>query len=621
MLQRLLAYFLIMYFSSLTVFSSPLNDEINDIEEIISRVDALFLSDSEALPYGEVVELSRDVIKNREFYNNNTIAKVFSLLADAAINKGDLARAMQFALDGESLLGIDQSLRLSLLLKVAAGHYFKGKYHQAKDITNEAVNLAKEIDNPRQLIKALSYRAMTNALIAEHQLAFADLQQVEQLLAEHQEFNDHIALLDVLANAYYYLGSYQTSIELYNKTLKIRYDLSRKHNIEHTYYNLARSYLKLARLDDAYNAFWEAKKYAEIKNAPIRIAYAQLGLGQVLFSQQKYDQALPLLKSAEAHFHGQNLTQPYLTTLLNLAQITRIQGDTSLSFQHLEHAEKLIENTELTEEQIELYLLISEMYQQKQKFKEASLALNHYLLLYKQFNKTHQHPSSEGDANVIASKKNQEISLKMAEETDLKNQFNHKFQNQKKMISTLMVVVVLLIIVVLFLAYRIRAIRLNQQYHEIEKPLDYIANPSQTKSFYQYHYKMARRYEYRLAVGYFSIDNWQELKFQFSKKVIEEVARTIATLVNENNEEFDQVGLINDGEYLFLSPHQSPEHLKKTFARLTSALKVQFFANLGEFSMKVSYDCQSPNIQDIDPYIFLSRLSESTRAEYSSYKK
>lgn len=621
MLLRLIAYFLLLYSCCLTVLSSPLNDETNDFEQIISRVDALFLSDSEALPYVEVVELSRVIIKNRELYNNNTIAKVFSLLADAAINKGDLARAMQFALDGESLLGIDQSLRLSLLLKVAAGHYFKGKYHQAKEITTESVELAKEINHPRQLIKALSYQAMTNALIAEHQLAFADLQQVEQLLAEHQEFNDHIALLDVLANAYYYLGIYQTSIDLYNKTLKIRYDLSRKYNIEHTYYNLARSYLKLERLDDAYNAFWEAKKYAELKNAPIRIAYAQLGLGQVLFSQQKYAQALPLLKSAEAHFHGQNLTQPYLTTLLNLANLTRIQGELSLSYQYLEQAEKLIENTELTEEQIELYLLISEMYQQKQQFEEANIALRKYFALYKQFNKTHQHYGNDGDPNVIASKKNQEISLKMAEETDLKNQFNNKFQYQKKMISTLIMFVILLIILLLFFAYRIRVIRLNQQYHEIEKPLDYIANPSQTKSFYQHHYKMARRYEYRLAVGYFSIDNWQELKFQFSKKVIAEVARTIARLVNENCDEFDLVGLINDGEYLFLSPHQTPEHLKMIFARLTSALKVQIFANLGEFSLKVSYDCQSPNIQDIDPYIFLSRLSESTRAEYSSYKK
>jgi len=213
------------------------------------------------------------------------------------------------------------------------------------------------------------------------------------------------------------------------------------------------------------------------------------------------------------------------------------------------------------------------------------------------------------------------MSLKMADETDLKNQYTNKFHYQNQLIITLVMLIALFIIVFLYLAYRIRVQRLNQQYDEIEKPIDYIANPSQTKSFYQHHFKMARKYNYKLTVGYFSIDNWQELEFQFSKKMINEVIKSVAILINEHCEEFDQVGLINNGEYLFLSPYQTNEHLRNIFEQITRALKVQFFANLGEFSLKVSYDCQSPCIQDIDPYIFLSRLSESTRAEYSSYKK
>jgi len=594
-------------------------DNIDDFLANTAKVDELFLLDSETLPYQQVVTLSRKVIQNRKFYSNNTLAKVFDILADTAINKGDLARAMQFALDGEGLIAIDPSLRLSLLLKIASGHYYKGQYQQAKIIANQTVKIAKEINDPQYLINALSYRAMTNALIAEHQLALSDLQQVRELLDEYLEFTDHIELLDVLASAHFYLGAYKTAEELYNKILKIRFDLSKKQNIEQTYYHLARSYLKLSRLDDAYNAFWQAKMHAEVKDAPIRIAYAQLGLGQVLFQQQNYLQALVFLQKSELNFHGQNLAQPHLTALLNLAKVTRMQGDIPASYQYLKKAENMVQNTELTEEQIEYYLLLAEMHQDQQQYKKAHRAQGQYLALYKQFNQSKQNISNELTSNT-ASELSRKISLQMAEETALKNQFLKKYQQQEIVIALLAFAVILILVVLIFVSYRTRIARLNQQYDEVEKPADYMANPSQTKRFYQQHYKMARKYDYPFAVGYFSINNWQELTFKFSQKVVDEVGKTIATLVNECRGEFHQVGLINEGEYLFLAPHQDPDQLKGLFEQLTKALKVQFFANLGEFSIKVSYDYQSPHIQDIDPYIFLSRLSESTRAEYSSYK-
>lgn len=616
-------YFLILMviscLSSFTSLASP--EEPSDIERNAVEIDTLYALDRELIPTQKVLELSRAITKNKDLYSNNTRAKLFSLLADTAINEGDDVRALQFAQDGESIVSIDQTLRLSLLLKIASGHYFQGKYHQAKMVASQAVSLAMQLNMARPLIIALSYRAMTNALIADNQLAVVDLKQVKRLLTEHQEFNDQIALLEVLANAHYYLGSYQTAISLYNKTLKIRFSMDKKQNIEQTYYNLARCYLKLGLLDDAYNAFWEAKSYAEKKQAAIRIAYAKLGLGQVLLFQQNLELSYTLLKEAKDDFNGQNLLQPYLTALLHLIKVTNAKGNLAESELYLRKAESLAQNTELTEEQIEFYLLLSGMYQQKEQYKKAVVAQNQYLELLRRFSHSHDVIVDDLDADDVASVQNREISLNMAEETDLKNQFEKRFKLQSNVIKALVTVFILSLILVLILAYRIRAMRLNQAYDEIEKPVDFVATPSQTKRFYQQHYKMARKHNYPLAVGYFAIDNWQELEFQFSKKVTNEVARTIATLVNQYRGEFDLVGVINEGEYLFLSPHQEVPYLKRIFEQLTSALKVQFFANLGEFSVKISYDCQAPSIQDIDPYIFLSRLSESTRAEYSSYKK
>lgn len=596
------------------------SENLTVIEQNIAKVERLFLLDPELLDNDEVVQLSQDIIQNRSFYENNTVGKVFSLLADAATNKGDLSRAMQFSLDGESLTNISTSLRLTLMLKITSGYYFKGKFKQAQQMAEKSVSLATQLNNPKFLVKALSYRSMTNALNLKHQEAFSDLEQVEQYLTEHQEFSDHIAVLNVLANAHFYIADYQTSVTLYNRILKLRYDLSKENNIESTYYDLARSYLSMGRLDDAHHGFWKAITLAEKKNAPIRVAYGKMGLGQVLFLQNNAEQSLEQLLTAKTLFHGQNLSHPYLTTLISLAKVSQYLDKKAIASQYLAEAELLAERVELTYGQIELYELLAKMYQEEQQFEKALNSQVKYTKLLNKFSFSKQKLFNTMDAEALESEKRRDMSLGMAEETDLKNQFTQKYQQQKSIIVFLIAIVVLLFIAMLFIWLRTRALRLNQQYEEIEKPLDYIATPSQTKKFYQQHFKMARRYEYPLIVGYFSIDNWQELEFQFNKRVIAEVSRTISTLVNEYSGEFDQVGLINQGEYLFLCPHQNAQYLKEIFEKLTEALKVQFFANLGEFSIKISYDYQSPSIQDIDPYIFLSRLSESTRAEYSSYK-
>ena len=379
------------------------DENLTIIEQNVAKVEQLFLMDPEQLENDEVVQLSQDIIQNRTFYDNNTVGKVFSLLADAATNKGDLPRAMQFSLDGESLTNIDSALRLTLMLKITSGYYFRGKFKQAQHMAEKSVSLATQLNNPKFLVQALSYRSMTNALNLNHQQAFSDLEQVKQYLTQHQEFSDHIAVLNVLANAHFYTADYQTSVTLYNRILKLRYDLSKQNNIESTYYDLARSYLSLGRLDDAHHGFWKAITLAEKKNAPISVAYGKMGLGQVLYQQNKAEQSLEQLMAAKTLFHGQNLSLPYLTTLFYLAKANQSLGKNEIAFNYLSKAELVAERVELTNEQIELYALLASMYQQKQLFEKALISQRKYTELFKKFSFSQQQLFSSMDAEILES--------------------------------------------------------------------------------------------------------------------------------------------------------------------------------------------------------------------------
>lgn len=609
MLNKLLLIF--CYFISIAF--SFAGDDFT-VEQNIKDVDSYFLLDSENLPYESVITLSLKVLDNREKYSAQTLGKTFILLANVASNKGDDGEAFQFAQDGLSLPGLNNAIKFNLMLKVADGYYLQEKYEQTQNLTTSVIFMAQSADVFKYRLIALSYRAVTYALQNQSELALNDLKQVDSLMKVNPQYSDHLCLLEILATAHYYLGDYQTSLAMQNKLLTLRFDLEKLANIEQTYLNLARAYFKLNLLDDAYNAYWEAQKHSVEKNAPILVAYAELGLAEVLLKQKEYLASHNRLLSASVTFNEKNLNKPYLTSLILLAETANLLNDKALYRHYLQLAELITKDVKLSQKQSILLLLLSDMYQQSGDYKNALLMHKEYLKLAQQFQEKATPPSStNSDQALNANDKSRHLMLSLAEKSKLRSEFDAKYITQKKIIYLLIFLCLILFITFFYFVLRQRTLRLNQVYDEVELPLSFLATPSQTKRNYQLSYKMARKYQYPLVVGYLAVTNWHELSFHFHSKIMLEVSKTLATLLNESKGEFDEVGEINEGEYLLLGPHQSEVEIAKKLNSLAEAIKVRFFANLGDHSVKIGYAYGLPTAQDIDPYIFLSRLSEATK--------
>lgn len=584
------------------------------------QINLYFQLEQSEAPYQEVVTLANNIIKDRKYYHQDIIAKVFILLTQAASEKGDMARALQFARDGLSLKEINRELKLVLMLKVIAGSYLKGQFKHVEEVTNQAVLLAKELNSTQQLIVALAYRAMAYALSDKGMLAANDLTQVKKLLNSNQEYNEHIQLLEIIAQAHYLLANFDTALTLYNQVLKLRFDLDKKATIDKTYINLAQVYLKKGLFDDAFNTFWEAKNYAQQNDRTIILAHSYLGLGKTLLAQHQYQQSYDYLIEAEQLFQGQNLSQPYLSTLIALAHASNNINNPSMSQKYLLKALPVIETMDITDEQNEFYFLLAKMHSKNSNYQQAYLSLEKYIERFS-IDPNHQQVQRETvDKSQPTNLLNRQIALGFAQESELRNSFDKRFNQQQNVIYVLVIVTVLLLSTLIYTLIRLRTNHLKFAYNEQIQSEDKIASPHQTKRLYQLNYKMARRFEYPLAIGYLSITNWKELDFHFDKKVINEVHKTLSLLIKEELSEFELAGQINDGEYLLICPHQSEQVLKEKLDALEKAVKVRFFANLGDFSVKLSFACDSPNIQDIDPYIFLSRLSELTHNKYQKSK-
>ncbi len=590
-------------------------------EKLIAQVESLLEQNIEALNYQEIIKLSSKVINQRDSFPNNIIAKTYLLLGYVTINNGELETALQFTYDGLSVLTQDQAVKVPLQLNLAKIFYAKKQYQKLLNTAQEVTNSLKSEKDTRCFLMALSYRSVAFSMLGLHSEALNDLQQVEKVIQQYPTFAEHIALLSILANAYYYLGDYQTAISLQLKVLKLRFNLQQLNNIEQTYFHLANAHYRLNRFDDAYNAYWEAKRYAQKKNSPIYIAFASHGLSLTLLQQKDYEKAKVEAMKAKELFYENNLARSHLESIITLSQIYRALGEEEKGFTLLLQAEKLIENITITDTYILIYQHLAEIYLAKTEYQKAYLwqkkyneaLLNQHSIVKKSIVFNSEYFSNKETENIPASSKSRNLAMKLAEQSELTASFSHKFRIQQLIILITTTIIILLLSIMFLIWVKQRRNKLQSEYETLEKPSYLLPNAVETKQLYQTNFNMARKYNYPLTLSYISITNWQELTFQFDKKAVSEVSKSIARMINEQLGEFETAGLINNGEYLLSFPHQNKEDVTSTIEKLVSALRSRFFANLGNFSVIVAYSIESPDFQDIDPYIFLSQLSGSIK--------
>lgn len=582
--------------------------QVSEIDELTKQVDSFYLLEKHNLPFDSVIELATKIVPERLKYEPNTLAKVYALIADVALIKGESSRAFQLALFGLSYQPISVEVKLDLQLKLASGYFFKNQFYQLIESIEEVILLAEREEYKEYRIRALAYRAMAHAFLGEHQKSVNDLRAVEVILEKTPAFSDHVELYEFLAISQHILGNHSAALILYDNVLEKRFKIKKLQGIETTYTRIGNLYLEINKLDDAYNAYWESKRYAVEQQLPIKIAYAELGLGKVLLRQEKNEQAFKALVEAESLFKGQNLNKAYLDTLIELAIASKNTGRDDFSEVLILQAKDIAELGNITHEHAPLFQLLAAYYEQNKDFKKALRMIQRYVSL--------KAPDREivvverKTSGQLNSEQSKIQALKVVETSETQHQRLDQLTKQKKLITVLAICFVVSIFMVIYQWLTFRRLKLSIIYDQNERPADVLPNSIETKQLYHQIYKKARKYEYPLSIAYIRIRNWQDLMFQYNRKTVTEVSKTIATIVNEHKGEFDYAGQISEGEYLLMFPHQVSTEAAIKMDKLINALKGQFFANAGEFSVGIEFSIDTPSVQDIDPYIFLSRLSE-----------
>jgi len=611
----LMVFLLILSFNALAA-----DNTLSAKEQMIAQVALLFQKDAEKLNYNEVIKLSNEIILNRKQYPKVTIAKTYLLLANAASNEGDLESAYQFALDGLAS-ATENKTTLLLQIKLVSILLEKKDYKQLLKESKHAVYLSQQTKNIKCLLLVLSYRSTAFSLSNQFKKALVDLRKVKYIFEKNPSLSKNITLLTTLAHANFHLGGYSEALTIYLNILKLRFNLNNLENIEQTYYHLGNTYYRLNQFNDAYNAYWEAEKYAKKKSANVYQAYASQGLGITLFQQKYYAKSKVETLKAKKLFYQYNLPKPYLETISLLIKLNNLTGKKQTTGDLLLAAEQILINIELTDGFNILYSLLADFYHNKQDIEKAYYWQERYSNALKQqalpeyhhlLNQQITYSDNELE-NDSANKKIQQQAEDLSDESELAPPSLFKYIQQHMLIFSLSSTNLLLLCLILSLWLKNRSIHRIKDDETIEKSNERITKPRYTKHIYQKSFNMARKYAYPIALGYISISNWQELTRRFNKKIVTEVSHEIASVIIKHINEFENAGLIQEGEYLLIFPHQNKDEIRIVMEKIVSALKLRFFANLGDFSVTIIYAFDSPNFQDIDPYVFLSQLSDPTK--------
>ncbi len=615
-----------MLFGAIKVLAQPLSE----LAILTNQVQQLLKENNEKLDAQRVKQISTKILENRQLYSNDIIAKMYLLSATVASNNRDINQVFKFSQSGLSLKSRDNIVNLSLLLKLAEVYLARKQYQQLISLTQSALKNSEFSLPIKYELLLLSYRSVALAVMGEHQQALKDLQQIE-LGMNQSELTEHIKLLTIIALSFHHLGDYQTALTMQLKILKLRYKMDEKGNLDQTYLYLGYAYFYLLQFDDAYNAFWESKKHAENKKAPISAAYANKGTGIVLLNQQQYFQAIAPLEQAVTVFQQNNMQTQSIESMVALAKATL--GEQLVAEGHvlLKQVLQLLNGQDIAIEFTGFYSMVAEMYRVKNDYQNADFWRAKHVKILREKLKAKKKASAliHGLSHLSLGKKqsiesiaaSRNLAVKLASSSELSSSFIKKYQKQRTFIISLAALVCLLVITLLAVIIRLRAKRISSAYEELHKPSHVLLGPRQTKFDYQRAFNKARKFQYPLSVGYLVIENWQELTFRFNKKTLSEVTKTIASLINEQLTDFDITGLLTEGEYLVIIEHQSPEEVANKIDKLVQDLNNRAFANLGSFSIIVKYSLTAPDFKDIDPYLFLARMAESVNVTQINQSK
>ncbi len=251
-----------------------------------------------------------------------------------------------------------------------------GDYNTGIDVLNQALSIAKRIDN--KTIEAVAHYYLGNIYRELGDLANV-LSNYDRALTINQEMGDEYyqsVILSSISNLLFDFNDYDKALEYALKCLPIFERVNNVNSLLNVHNTLGNIYFKKEQYDEALSSFEENYKRSE----PGTSAYimAESGMGKVYYKMKQYDNAEKYLTNALLMSDERENVEVSITCNYFLGCLHVDRQELEKALEHLQAARAIAEVYKRRQDMMSAYEQLSIIYEKKDDMRSAYFNLKKY---------------------------------------------------------------------------------------------------------------------------------------------------------------------------------------------------------------------------------------------------
>ena len=426
--------------------------------------------------------------------------------------------------------GLDEPLRLELLVLACRIHYSLGAYERVLAYGAEAAPLAERLEDKRAaagLLNVMGHSYRVLGLYAEalevYQSSFRLYEGLGDLRRTHP--------LGGLASVYEHLGQPDQARAYYREALELEEAAGLEHDAAVTRSCLGNWHLRYGDKAEAERALTASLQVFEALGDGYNCVAVRLKLGDLYRETGRAEQALEQYRRAQ-----EPKPTPWHAALIHLAtaRLYRDQGEQMLALQHARQALAEIEGREIRQATCDVHLELADLYE---ACDEPNLALRH-LRRYQE--------GRDALADRDARRVQQAFMVRFETERARQEQEIYRLTNVELAKANL----------------KLRSLQKELERLSQEDPLTGLPNRRSFDLRLTTEIERARRYRHQLAVMVADIDNFKQVNDAHSHALGDAALQIVAELLDAATRSSDMVARYGGEEFVALFPETSLEQAR-----------------------------------------------------------
>lgn len=241
---------------------------------------------------------------------------------------------------------------------------------KASELARKALTGAQKLHHKKGIAESqrtISMVAFRGDIYAE---AYENALSSAKLFRELGDIQNEAVVLNILGGIYNYLGDYENRLESNLRSLQLRREVGERIDILTSMNNTGDTYIKLGDYDKALKLFYECLDIVGKERNKIR-AIVLCNLGEIKMLQEKYFEAIEILKESLEIAREIDYTEIVIVDLLMLGNMSIVNGELKQAIDQLKEALQVATTIQDNRDISEAHELLAKAWQSMDKPEEA----------------------------------------------------------------------------------------------------------------------------------------------------------------------------------------------------------------------------------------------------------